>query len=130
MARDYGYEYEVSVYAYFKVAMAKCDDKEKIEDEAFDATCRLYEHETDVTVIDNRTMEIEQTGKYFTVANQGLDLRIRVTAHDDDEAYEEAEGEAASAMYRLPAGVAWFDCEAYDAERGEPAVDWDWAVGE
>ena len=130
MARDYGYEYEVSVYAYFKVAMAKCDDKEKIEDEAFDATCRLYEHETDVTVIDNRTMEIEQTGKYFTVANQGLDLRIRVTAHDDDEAYEEAEGVANYVMHNLPAGVAWFDCEAYDAERGEPAFDWDWAVGE
>lgn len=130
MARDYGYEYEVSVYAYFKVAMAKTDDTEKIEDEAFDATCRLYEHESDVKVIDNRTMEIKQDGKFFTVADQGLDLRVRVTAHDNDEAYEEAEGVAAYVMYNLPAGVAWFDCEAYDAERGEPAVDWDWAVGE
>lgn len=130
MARDYGYEYEVSVYAYFKVAMARTNDKEKIEDEAFDATCRLYEHETDVNVIDNRTMEIEQTGKFFTVATQGLDLRIRVTAHDYDEAYEEAEGVAVDIMHSLPAGVAWFDCEAYDAEQGEPAVDWDWVVGE
>ena len=130
MPMYYGHEYEVSVYVSLKVAMSKRKDQDEIEEEAFDATCRLYEHESDVKIIDNQTMEIKQEGQYFTVADQGLDLRIRVTARDNDEAYEEAEGVAAYVIYNLPAGVAWFDCEAYDAERGEPAVDWDWAVGE
>ena len=128
--RNYGYDFTVSVYAYFKVAMAKRKDEEEISEESFDATCRLYEHETDVKVIDNSVMEIEQDKKYFTVANVGLDLRINVTAQDLDEAYMEAEGVAEDVINRLPAGVAYFECEAYDAEQGEPAIDYDSAVGE
>ena len=31
MARDYGYEWEVSVYSYYKVAMAKRTDADEIE---------------------------------------------------------------------------------------------------
>lgn len=130
MARNYGYEYEVSVYAYFKVAMAKRKDEEEISEEAFDATCRLYEHESDVKVLDNQVMEVEQDNKYFTVANVGLDLRINTTGFDYDDAYENAEAIAEDIIDELPAGVAYFDCEAYDAEQGEPAVDWDWACGE
>lgn len=130
MPRYYGHDYEVSVYAYFKVAMSKRKDQDEIEEEAFDATCRLYEHESDVKVVDNQTIKIEQDGKYFTVANQGLDLRIKVTAYDYDKACEEAHGIAESISTELPAGVAWYDCEAYDAEVLGEAVDWDWAVGE
>ena len=130
MAKSYGYEFEVSVYAYFKVAMSKRKDEEEIKEEAFNATARLYEHESDVTVVDNDTMEIEQDGKYFTIANQGLDLRIKCTGYDYDDAYQNAEAIAEEIIDELPAGVAYFDCEAYDAEQGEPAVDWDWAVGE
>ena len=130
MARDYGYEWEVSVYAYLKVAMAKRKDKEEIEEESFDATCRLFEHESDVTVIDNEVTEIHQDDKYFTVADVRLDLRIKVTAHDIDKAIEEAEKVADEVKDRLPAGVAYIESQAFDADKGEEAIDWDWAVGE
>ena len=99
MARDYGYEWEVSVYAYLKVAMAKRKDKEEIEEESFDATCRLFDHESDVTVIDNEVTEIHQDDKYFTVAD--------VVAK------------------RLPAGVSYVESNYYDTEKGEKAIDWD-----
>ena len=128
MPMYYGHEYEVSVYVYLKVAMSKRKDQDEIEEEAFDATCRLYEHESHVEVVDNRTTEIEQSGKYFTVANQGLDLRIKVTAHDYDEACEEADNIARSIENELPAGVAWYDSEAYDAQVTGEAVDWDWGI--
>ena len=130
MARYLGDDYKVSVYAYFKVAMAKRKDKDEIDEEIFNATCRLYDYETDVTVVDNQLMEVEQNNKYFTVANVGLDLRVKVRANDWDEATEQAEIIAASIADELPAGVAYFACEAYDAECCGPAVDWDWAVGE
>ena len=60
MARSYGYEFTVSVHTYLKVAMAKRKDKDEIEEEAFAATCGLYEHESDVTVIDNEVTENHQ----------------------------------------------------------------------
>ena len=62
MPMYYGHEYEVSVYVSLKVAMSKRKDQDEIEEEAFDATCRLYEHESDVKIIDNQTMEIKQEG--------------------------------------------------------------------
>ena len=125
MARDYGYEWEVSVYSYLKVAMAKRKDKEEIEEESFDATCRLFDHESDVTVIDNEVTEIHQDDKYFTVADVRLDLRIKVTAHDIDKAIEEAEKVADEVAKRLPAGVSYVESNYYDTEKGEKAIDWD-----
>ena len=125
MAKDYGYEWEVSVYAYLKVAMAKRKDKEEIEEESFDATCRLFDHESDVTVIDNEVTEIHQDDKYFTVADVRLDLRIKVTAHDIDKAIEEAEKVADEVAKRLPAGVSYVESNYYDTEKGDKAIDWD-----
>jgi hypothetical protein len=125
MARDYGYEWEDSVYAYLKVAMAKRKDKEEIEEESFDATCRLFDHESDVTVIDNEVTELHQDDKYFTVADVRLDLRIKVTAHDIDKAIEEAEKVADEVAKRLPAGVSYVESNYYDTEKGEKAIDWD-----
>lgn len=128
MAGYYGHEYEVAVYAYFKVAIAKTDNKDEIDEAAFDATCRLYEHDTDIEVLDNNLIGIEQNQKHFTVANVGLELKVKLTAYTTDEAYSKAESMARDV--ELPAGVAFFECEAIDAERGENAIDWDLAVGE
>ena len=130
MARDYGYEWEVSVYSYYKVAMAKRTDADEIEEESFNATCRLFEHETDVDVLDNQVMKVEQGDKYFTFASVGLELKIKVTAHDIEKAFEEAEKVADEVKDRLPAGVAYIESQAFDADKGEEAIDWDWAVGE
>lgn len=125
MPKHYGYEWEVSTYAYFKVAMAKTEDADEIDEESFDATCRLYEGRSDVKVIDNRVMEVSQDNKYFTVADVGLDLRIKLTAHNLDDAFDEAERMAEEIKSELPPGVVWFDCESYDAEKGDEAIDWD-----
>lgn len=125
MARNYGFEYKVSAYCYLKVAMAKRKDQEEIEEESFDATCRLYEHETNVEVIDNRVVEVNQDNKYFTVADVGLELRVKVRAHDYEKAYAEAEKVAEEVKDRLPAGVAFYGFSAFEYEKGEPAVDWD-----
>jgi hypothetical protein len=125
MARSYGYEFTVSTHTYLKVAMAKRKDKDEIEEEAFDATCRLFDHESDVTVIDNEVTEIHQDDKYFTVADVRLDLRIKVTAHDIDKAIEEAEKVADEVAKRLPAGVSYVESNYYDTEKGEKAIDWD-----
>ena len=125
MARDYGYEWEVSVYAYLKVAMAKRKDKDEIEEESFNATCRLFEHETDVDVLDNQVQKVEQGDKYFTFASVGLELKIKVTAHDIEKAFEEAEKVADEVAKRLPAGVSYVESNYYDAEKGEKAIDWD-----
>ena len=125
MSRDYGYEWEVSVYAYLKVAMAKRKDKEEIEEESFDATCRLFEHDSDVDVLDNQVMKVEQGDKYFTFASVGLELKIKVTAHDIEKAFEEAEKVADEVKDRLPAGVAYIESQAFDADRGDKAIDWD-----
>ena len=130
MARRYGYDFKVSTYVYLKVAMAKRKDKDEIEEEAFDATCRLYEHESDVTVIDNEVTDIHQENTYFTVADVRLDLRVNVTANDYEDSYEEAEALADDVFNRLPPGVAFVESQSYDFEQGGPAVDWDWAVGE
>jgi len=129
MARYYGHEYEVSVYVYLKVAMSKRKDKDEIDEEAFNATCRLFEHESNVTVVDNELMKIEQE-KFFTVATIGLDLRINTDGHNYEQAYKNAEAIAEEVKDRLPAGVVWYACEAYDSERGDESVDWDWASGE
>ena len=125
MARSYGYEFKVSTYTYLKVAMAKRKDKEEIEEEAFDATCRLYEHESDVMVIDNEVTEIHQENAYFTVADVRLDLRIKVTAHDIENAIEEAEKVADEVAKRLPAGVSYVESNYFDTEKGDEAIDWD-----
>ena len=69
MVKDYGYEWEVSVYSYYKVAMAKRTDADEIEEESFNATCRLFEHESDVDVLDNQVQKVEQGDKYFTFAS-------------------------------------------------------------
>ena len=98
---------------------------EEIEEEAFDATCRLFDHESDVTVIDNEVTKIHQDDKYFTVADVRLDLRIKVTAHDIDKAIEEAEKVADEVAKRLPAGVSYVESNYYDTEKGEKAIDWD-----
>jgi len=124
MARDYGYEWEVSVYSYYKVAMAKRTDTDEIEEEAFDATCRLFEHD-DVTVIDNEVTAIRQDDKYFTFADVCLDLRIKVTAYDIEKAIEKAEKVADEVAKRLPAGVSYVESNYYDIEKGEKAIDWD-----
>ena len=125
MARDYGYEWEVSVYSYFKVAMAKRTDADEIEEESFNATCRLFEHESDVDVLDNQVMKVEQGDKYFTFASVGLELKIKVTAHDIEKAFEEAEKVADEVAKRLPAGVSYVESNYYDTEKGEKAIDWD-----
>ena len=125
MVKDYGYEWEVSLYSYFKVAMAKRTDADEIEEESFNATCRLFDHESDVTVIDNEVTKIHQDDKYFTVADVRLDLRIKVTAHDIDKAIEEAEKVADEVAKRLPAGVSYVESNYYDTEKGEKAIDWD-----
>ena len=125
MARSYGYEFTVSTHTYLKVAMAKRKDKDEIEEEAFDATCRLYEHESDVMVIDNEVTEIHQENAYFTVADVRLDLRIKVTAHDIENAIEEAEKVADEVAKRLPAGVSYVESNYFDTEKGDEAIDWD-----
>ena len=113
--RHLGYKHDVSVYAYYKVAMAKTTDECEIEDQAFLATDRLFEHFSEVKVINTEVQEVHQEDKYFTVADVGLELRVRVTAHDYEEAYEEAEGLIRENM-DLPGGVAFFECEAFDYE--------------
>ena len=125
MARDYGYEWEVSLYSYFKVAMAKRTDADEIEEESFNATCRLFEHESDVDVLDNQVQKVEQGDKYFTFASVGLELKIKVTAHDIEKAFEEAEKVADEVAKRLPAGVSYVESNYYDTEKGDKAIDWD-----
>ena len=125
MARDYGYEWEVSVYSYYKVAMAKRTDADEIEEESFNATCRLFEHESDVDVLDNQVQKVEQGDKYFTFASVGLELKIKVTAHDIEKAFEEAEKVADEVAKRLPAGVSYVESNYYDTEKGDKAIDWD-----
>ncbi len=121
MLRFYGYDFEVSVNAYYKVAMSKRRNKDDIEEEAFNATCRMYEHESFVKVFDNVVTEINQDDEYFTVADVKIDLRVHVVAHDYEEAFEKAEAEAT--LLDLPAGVAFVEAEPYDYEwSGEECV--------
>lgn len=111
-----GYRFDVSVYAYYKVAIAKIEDKDDIEDQAFLATDRLFDNWSEIEVVDTQVMEINQDNKYFTVVDVGLELRVTVTAQDHDDAYCEAEG-LVRENTDLPGGVAFFECEAFDSER-------------
>ena len=85
----------------------------------------MFEHESDVDVLDNQVQKVEQGDKYFTGADVRLDLRIKVTAHDIDKAIEEAEKVADEVAKRLPAGVSYVERNYYDTEKGEKAIDWD-----
>ena len=111
-----GYRFYVTVYSYYKVAMAKTDNKDDIEDNAFLATDRIFDNWSEVKVVDTEVEEINQDNKYFTVADVGIELRVRVTAHDVDDAFCEAEG-LVRENTDLPGGVAFFECEAIDAEQ-------------
>lgn len=115
----YGYEYEVSVYSYFKVAMDKRTNKEDIEEASFDAVKNLYNNESKVKVIDIQMMRYKN-GKHFTFADVGLDLRIKVVAHTYEQAYKEAETIAKEVS--VPPGVAYDVCEAYDYETYRESV--------
>ena len=115
----YGYEYEVSVYAFFKVAMAKRTDRDEIEEASFDAVKDLYEHETGVKVVDIQLMKYHN-GTHFTFADVGMDLRIKVTEHTYERAYAEAERIAKEVS--VPPGVSFFECEAYDYETYRESV--------
>ena len=104
-------DYEVSVYAYFKVAMSKRTDREEIEEECFNALKDIYKNESSINVVDTQLMEFKQ-GKFFTIADAGLDLRIKVSEIDYEKAFEKAEGIAED--IKTPTGVAYYECEAYD----------------
>ena len=119
MARYLGMDYEMSTYAYFKIAMAKRTNKDDIEEECFDAVKNLY-NETDVKVIDIQLMEYKQE-KHFTVADVGLELRINVRASDYDEACEQAD--ACAESVDCPVGVAFGSCETFDGEVTGEAID-------
>ncbi len=121
--RFLGYKFDVTVYAYFKVAIAKTEDKDEIEDQAFLATDRIFDHVSEVTVLDTEVQEISQDNKYFTVLDVGMELKVTVTAHDHDDAYGEAEGFVEENM-DLPGGVAFFECEAIDSERDAAEECW------
>ena len=111
-----GYRFYVTVYSYYKVAIAKTEDKDEIEDQAFLATDRIFDNWSEVTVIDTEVEEINQDNKYFTVADVGMELKVTVSAHDADDAFGEAEG-LVRENTDLPGGVAFFVCEAIDCER-------------
>ena len=104
-------DYEVSVYAYFKVAMSKRTDKDEIDEESFNAVKDLYKNESGIKVVDTQLMEFKQ-GNFFTIADVGLDLRIKVSELDYEKAFEKAEGIAEDV--KTPVGVAYYECEAYD----------------
>ena len=131
MARYMGDDYKASVYAYFRVLMARRRTEEEIDEESFNATCRLYQNDSDIEVVDNKMISfkhINVQGVEFTAADVRLDLRINVRGVDYDEACSQADGMVSSITDELPAGVAYVDCDIYDAECCGPAVDWDWAV--
>lgn len=114
-----GYRFYVTVYSYYKVAIAKTEDTDEIEDAALAALSRMFEHDTDITVLDKEVQEINQDNKYFTIADVGMELRVRVTAHDIDDAFGEADGYVRENSERkdLPNGVAFFECESIDGEQ-------------
>lgn len=116
----YGYEYEVSVYCYFKVAMAKRTDKDEIDEASFDAVKNLYDNESSVKVIDIKMMRFKN-GTHFTFADVGLDLRVKVVAHTHEEAFTKAEQIAKEVS--VPPGVSYNVCEAYDYETYRESVE-------
>lgn len=126
MARYMGIDYEVSMKANYRVAMAIRRNREDIEEEGFDAVKDLFREE-DADVIDVWMTDHKQD-EHFTFAEMCFDLRIRVRAEDYDEACEEASGVCESVD--LPVGVAYIDCEIADADVIGEAIDWDWASGE
>lgn len=111
--RFYGYDFDVSVLAYYKVAMAKRTKKDDIEEEGFDAVKNLYKNEPKINVINIELDEFKQD-KNFTFADMKIDLRVSVTAHDYESAYEQAEAEATPVD--LPIGVAFVEAQCYDHE--------------
>ena len=123
--RHLGWEYEVSVNAFYKIAMAKRTDRAAIEEECFDAAKNLYDHETDVKVIDIELKEYTQ-GDNFTFADICIDLRIKVEGKNCIEACGNAEER--SVLKNLPVGVSRLFCEAYDWEKGEERIDYDVVV--
>lgn len=93
----------VGLYAFFRVAMDKRTQREEIEEESFDAVKSIYDHNSGVTVIDIQTMDYKQ-GKYFTVADVGIELRVKADSYD--KACEMAKD------ILLPTGVAFNDCRS------------------
>jgi len=112
-----GYRFYVTVYSYYKVAIAKNDKQDEIEDAALLAVSDLFKNDSDVTVLDMEVEEVNQDNKYFTIVDVGLELKVRVTAHDTDDAFGEADGYVRDNSGDLPNGVAFFECEAIDSER-------------
>ena len=114
----YGYEYEVSVFSYFKIAMSVRKDEDEIEEECFEAVKNIYKND-DIKVLDVKMQEFK-SDKHFTFADVGLDLRIKVTEHTYERAYAEAEKLATPES--TPVGVVFSFCEAYDCERDSQRV--------
>ena len=112
-----GYRFYVTVYSYYKVAIAKNDKQDEIEDAALLAVSNLFKNDSDVTVLDMEVQEVSQDNKYFTIVDVGLELKVRVTAHDTDDAFGEADGYVRENSEDLPNGVAFFECESIDAEQ-------------
>ena len=111
-----GYRYDVTVYAYYKVAIAKTEDKDEIYENAFAATKDIFKGWSEVTTIDNDVQEVDQSNKYFTIVDFSWELKVTVSAHDIDDAFGEAEG-FVSEITDLPNGVVFNVCEAIDGER-------------
>lgn len=120
MIKFYGYPFEVYVAAYFHVAMEH-KSKDDAEDEALMATDKIFDDNSDVTVVKSEVTKIERH-KYFDIAEVKMELLIELTAFEYGEAWGDAE-----IMVRetdLPVGVSLYDCEAYDYSRyNERVVD-------
>ena len=112
-----GYRFYVTVYSYYKVAIAKNDKQDEIEESALTAVSNLFANDSDVTVLDREVEEVSQDNKYFTIVDVGLELKVRVTAHDTDDAFGEADGYVRENSEDLPNGVVFFECESIDAEQ-------------
>lgn len=111
-----GYRFDVTVYAYYKVAIAKTEDEDEIYENALTATKDIFNGWSEVKTIDCEVQEVDQSNKYFTIVDFSWELSVTVTAHDIDDAFGEAEGFVREAT-DLPNGVVFFEVEAIDAER-------------
>ncbi len=110
-----GYRYDVTVYAYYKVAIAKTENEDEIYENAFTATKDIFKGWSEVKTIDNDVQEVDQSNKYFTIVDFSWELKVTVSAHDIDDAFGEAEGFVEDAS--LPNGVVFWEAEAIDGER-------------
>lgn len=124
MMKFHGYEYRVKVSAWFKVAMAKCEDLDAIDEECFDSLKGLFDDE-DITIEGQKIVEVNQLDKHFTTADVEMELEVVLTAYDQDDAYEKAESIIdLSSSDTLP-GVKYQGCEAYDYHwNSDKVVDW------